>query len=87
MFFQCLSSYEQCFRQVLPAASSTKEGLRSGTVKDMVVHDNHHSQGSRTVHQNVNQDKLDKLVISFSELSLVLVARDELGIGSLVLLT
>lgn len=86
MFFQCLASYEQSLRQVLPAAPLPKQNLRAGTVKNVVVHNNHHSQGSRTTHQNVNQDKFDKLVIGISEVSLVLMARDELGIGFLVLL-
>ncbi|XP_074349870.1 uncharacterized protein LOC141689470 isoform X3 [Apium graveolens] len=80
MFFKCLTSYEQCLRQVLPAAPLPKQTLRAGTVKNDVVHTNHHSQGSQTAHQNVNQDKLDKLVIGISEISLVLMARDELGI-------
>ncbi|WOH10040.1 hypothetical protein DCAR_0729501 [Daucus carota subsp. sativus] len=80
MFFQCLTSYEQGLRQVFPAAPVPKENLRAGTVKDVVVHNNHHSQGLETTHQTVNQEKVDKLVISLSEISLVLVARDESGI-------
>lgn len=86
MFFQCLTSYEQGLRQVFPAAPVPKENLRAGTVKDVVVHNNHHSQGLETTHQTVNQEKVDKLVISLSEISLVLVARDESGRGFLVLL-
>lgn len=86
MFFQCLTSYEQCLRQVLPAAPLPKQNLRAGTVGNVVVHNYHRSQGSQTTHQNVNHDKLAKLVISISEISLVLMARDELGIGFLVLL-
>lgn len=86
MFFQCLTSYEQCLKQVLPSAPLPKQNLRAGTVNNVVVHNNRHSQGSQTTHQNVNQDKFDKLVIGISEISLVLMARDDLGICFLVLL-
>lgn len=80
MLLQCFSSYQLFIRQLLPVAATPEEKLRSSVAGNMAAGNDHPRQEKQTVHQIVDWGKLDHMTLGLSELSLVLVARDESGI-------